>query len=574
MIKKKKEWRLFLIVLLVFLCASGIIARLFSLQVIKHNFYSALAKSQHQLFKNLVPERGEIYFYSAQDNSYLPAAINRRLYLVYVVPRSLSKKDNLEEIADKLANLLSLDKDYILERLKKHNDPYEPLKHKVEHETVKEIEKLKLPGVGFSPEIERYYPFGKLAAQVIGFLGYKQDKKVGQYGLENYYESELKGTPGYILADKDTRGFWISVGDFKIQPAKNGDDLYLTIDENIQYIIEKELSEAVEKWSADSGTIIVMDPQTGAIKGLANWPTFNLNNYSQVEDISWYLNSAIQSFFEPGSVFKPITMAAALNEGKITPQTTYNDLGRIKIGGYIISNVDGKSYHHQTMTQVLEKSLNTGAVFVEQCLKKEVFREYVKKFGFGQQLGIDLSGEVKGDISNLDVFRDINFATASFGQGIAVTPLQMISAFSAIANGGKLMRPFVVQKIVHNDGSFIETKPKIIRQVISERTANQLNAMLISVVENGYGRPARIKKYYIAGKTGTAQVPDLEKGGYSDKTIHTFIGFGPAFNPKFVILVKLDNPKGIRFAADSVSPVFKRIAEYLLNYYNIPPERE
>ena len=402
-------------------------------------------------------------------------------------------------------------------------------------------------------------------------VGFKGDKRVGQYGIEGYYENDLKGKQGFLKGAKDASGNIIESITSQIKPAENGAKLILTIDKNIQFKAEKELKEAVEKWDAKGGTIIVMEPKTGKILSMVSFPNFDPNNYNKVEDINVFLNPAISCIYEPGSVFKPFTIAGALEEKLITPKTTYKDTGKVKIKGYIISNVEGKSYGNPTITEVLEKSINTGAVFVQRKLGKELFKKYVEKFGFSQKTGIDLQGEIAGNISNLDSKRDIDYATASFGQGIAVTPIELITAFSAIANGGKLLKPFVVEKEIFYDNREKINHPTLINQVISTSTAETLTKMLVSVVDNGYGKKAKVDGYFIAGKTGTAQVP--EKGTYSkDRTIHTFIGFAPAFDPRFTILVKLDEPKGIRFAADSCAPIFRKLAEFIFNYLKIPPQ--
>jgi cell division protein FtsI/penicillin-binding protein 2 len=333
------------------------------------------------------------------------------------------------------------------------------------------------------------------------------------------------------------------------------------------------LEKLIEKWGADGGSVIIMDPATGAIKAIASKPDFDPNRYFEEEDLNVFLNPATQIQFEPGSVFKLITMAAALDSGKVAPSTYYEDEGVVHVDGYNIRNSDLKAHGRKTMTNVLELSLNTGAIFAQQQTGKEVFEKYIKDFGFGFPTGIELEGERGGDLSNLENKKtDVNFATASFGQGIAVTSLQIITAVSAIANNGKLMQPYIVDKFIHSDGSETETEPEVVRQVISPQTANRLSAMMISVIKNGYGKQAGVSGYNIAGKTGTAQIPSKEKRGYSDETIHSFIGFGPVPDPRFVILIKLDKPKGISFAADSTSPAFGELAKFLLNYYQVLPE--
>jgi len=316
---------------------------------------------------------------------------------------------------------------------------------------------------------------------------------------------------------------------------------------------------------------VISDPKTGAIKAMASFPNYDPNEYNKVEDINEYLNPVTQNLYEPGSIFKPITMAAGLDTGKISPDTTYVDTGSVQIKGSVISNALNRSYGLSDMSKVLEKSINTGAVFVERTVGNEDFRKYVEAFGFNRPTGIDLTSEIGGNINNLKGNKEIDFATASFGQGIAVTPLELVAAIGAIANGGKLMKPYVVEKMVHSDGQEEKIEPQQTRQVISEQTANKLTAMLVNTVRNGYDK-VKIKGYFIAGKTGTAQVPLENEAGYSEETIHTFVGYAPAYNPKFLVLVKMDKPRGIGFASDSLGPVFANIARYLFNYYEIPPD--
>jgi len=565
------------LIIIVFLIGSGVLARLFSLQILQYGYYSALAQDQHQLYQQLFPQRGEIFIQDLSRNQrtdqdyYYPIAINKEFEQVYIIPKNIPN-DKKEEIAGKLATLLELDKEVILERMGKADDPYEPLKHKVTQQIAQQIKDLNLEGVGLVSETWRYYPHDSLACHLLGFVGMDEERRIGQYGLEGYYENELKGELGFLTGEKDTAGYWIPSLNQKLEPAQDGSKIILTIDQNIQFRVERELKQLVERWQAAASTIIVMEPKSGAIRAMASWPNFDPNQYSQVEDINIFLNPSIQKVYEPGSVFKPVTMAAGLASGRITPYTTYQDKGIIRIKGSTVSNVDGKVYGQPTMTQVLEKSINTGAVFVQQKIGQDIFQDYVQKFNFAQRTEVDLSGETNGDISNLFTGREINLANISFGQGITMTPLGLITALSAIANDGKMMRPFVVEKIIHSDGTSVNKEPQVINQVISSQTAKELTKMLVSVVDNGFGKPAQVTGYDIAGKTGTAQIPDLEKGGYSEETIHTFVGFAPAFDPKFIILIKLDKPQGIRFAADSVSPVFKKLAEYLFNYLEIPPQ--
>ncbi len=565
--------RLYFLLFLIILVGFTLIFRLFTLQILKYDFYKGLATSQHQTHQILFPKRGEIFikdrFYGRDPLSQLfPLAVNREWPMVYAVPKEIENKEEAVEI---LASLLDLDEEILRQKINKRNDPYEPLKHKLSPEIVDKIKELDIKGIELVSENWRYYPVSNLVSHVIGFVGFSGDEKSGQYGIEGYYNRKLGGETGYLEGEKDPQGRLIAIAKKYLQPAKDGSDLILTIDPNIQFFVEEKLKQIIEDLEAEAGTIIVENPKTGAIKALVNRPTFDSNKYFEVEDINIFLNPAIHNLFEPGSIFKPITMAIALDKKLLSPNTVYEDKGFVKIGGYTISNSDDEIQGIQTMTEVLEKSLNTGAVFAGQLIPKRTFKKYLEKFGLSKKTGIDLGGETKGDISNLKNMRDIEYATAFFGQGIAITPIELVAAMGVIANQGKLIRPYLVEKFIYPDGREETTKPKVVDQVISSETAEKLTKMMVSVVENGYGEKAGVPGYFIAGKTGTAQVP--EGGGYSDKTIHSFGGFFPAFDPQFLILVKLDNPQKIRFAADSVAPVFGEIAEYILNYYEIPPSR-
>ncbi len=368
----------------------------------------------------------------------------------------------------------------------------------------------------------------------------------------------------------------MTTGERQIVPARNGDSFILTIDHIVQYETEKILKSAVEKFDASGGSIIIMEPDTGKILSLANYPSFDPNNYAKAEDINAYRNPAVSDPYECGSVFKGITLAAGLDSGKITPATAFTDTGSVKEAGYTIKNSDLKANGLQTMTQVLEKSLNTGAVFVEKLLGNKNFADYVRRFGFGEKTGIDFPGENRGDIKNLDNSRiDIQFFTASFGQGITVTPIQLLSAYSALANGGVLMKPQIVEKILHSNGSTEEIQPQEIRRVISEKASLEIARMLRSVVVEGHGKNADVPGYLVAGKTGTAQVASGEKKGYEEgKSVGSFAGFAPVDNPRFAILVKIDDPKTVEWAESSAAPTFGELMKFLLEYYNIEPTVE
>jgi len=547
--------------------AGCVLVRLFGLQVNRHNFYTALAKGQHEVLQKLVPQRGGI-FIQEKGGVWHPLALNRSYQTVFLAPNEVKDKN---AVAENLAPLLEIDKEKILDKLKDPNDPYEPLKSKLDDEIAKKIKDLNLAGVHLTAEDWRWYPQGTLAANVLGFVGGGDNQKIGQYGLEQFYQEALAGQSGVLQSEKDALGRWLLVGDYNLEPAQDGADIYLTLDQNIQYVAEQKLKAAIDKWSAAGGCAIVMEPRTGAIRAMASFPNYDPNQYHKVEKIDDYINSCVSRNYEPGSVFKPVIMAAALDAGKVSPETTYTDTGSAEIAGYTIRNSQNKVYGLSTMTNVLEKSINTGMIFVARTLGRDDFRKYSEAFGFGAPLGIDLANETGGNLNNLKVNREINFATASFGQGISATSLQVAAAIAAIANDGKLMRPYIVEKTVLPDGKEKKTEPQEIGQVIRPQTAGKLTAMLVSTVRNGYDK-IKIKDYFVAGKTGTAQVPNSDAKGYSDETIHSFVGYAPAYDPKFLIFLKLEKPRGIQFASESLAPVFGDLTQYLLNYYQIPPE--
>jgi cell division protein FtsI/penicillin-binding protein 2 len=348
-------------------------------------------------------------------------------------------------------------------------------------------------------------------------------------------------------------------------------DLILTVDKTIQFQVESVLKDMVTKNAADSGDIIVMNPKTGAILAIASYPDFDPNNYGKVADHSVFNNQAVTGTYEPGSTFKAITMAAALDEGKITPNTTYTDTGKVAVDNFIIKNAEGGARGVQTMTQVLDLSLNTGAIFAESQLGNPDFLKYVKAFGFGKPTEIELP-ETKGDISGLNGNITVNYYTASFGQGISATPMQMIQAYGALANGGKMMRPFLVQSKIYSDGTVKNTQPQSLGQVVSSQTASTIDAMLVDVVENGFGKQAKVAGFYVAGKTGTAQV--VQNGKYiANDNIGSFIGFAPVENPQFVMLVRVDHPRSASFAESTAVPPWGKLAQFILNYMQIPPTR-
>ena len=560
------NWRSRIILFLFMMLAATIVGRLFYLQVLQGKFYQSQALGQQAGFKEVQGDRGEVFLENSKDSrgkeSFLQVnslAINEDKWTMSAVPKLIKDKDYF---AQTIAKYMHDDKSAILAKLEK-SDSYVILKKDVELGDVTMLKALKLEGLNFESAPGRYYPQETLASQVIGFLG---GEGAGQYGIEGYYDDLLHGKKGIY---EEKRGF--NAINAEDTSGLNGANVYLTIDYNIQFQAESLLRQAHKDIDIASGQIIVMKPDSGRILALANYPAFDPNNYAKETQLEIFQNSAVQKIFEPGSVFKPFIMGIALNEGKVTPETTYVDTGSYKIGKDTLYNFSHEKYGKRDMSGILEKSINTGIVFVSKTFSHDVFLDYLDKLGFNEKTGIDLQGETYSRNDILKKGSDFGFATSAFGQGIEMTPIQLISAFSVFANGGKMVKPYLVDKIVQGDKE-TKTEPKVSDTIFTPQTVSEVTTMLTNVVERGFGNGAKIPGYYLSGKTGTAEVPiEGKKGYYNDRTIQSFIGYGPSLKPEFLILVKLDNPK-VPKSSLSAAPLFKKLAQFIINYWQIPPD--
>ena len=522
-------FRFFLLIAGLLIVSGFLFLNLYQLQIEKGDYYAARAKTQGTASQSPQNHRGNIYLTDKEGRA-VPVAINKPQPVAVIASREIKDVDSLVENISPILNL----EPEVLRKISLSQGAYRVLARELTEEQIKKIKAAKIPGIYIDEEDRRYYPFNNLASQVIGFVAPGDDQLTfGRYGLERYYDDHLT----------------------------TGKDLNLTLDVNLQTESEKTLRGLVEKYQASGGTIIIQEPKTGKILALANYPDFNLNQYGKAR-VEHFSNPALQAVYEPGSIFKVITMAAGLDSQAFTPETSFYDTGQITFrDGRVIKNWDKKANGTVTMTNVIERSINTGAAFAETKIGHRRFYEYLKKFGFNQPTEITLPGEVAGNLKNVERHQaDIDFAAASFGQGVAVTPLQVINAISTIANDGKLMRPLII------DGD----PPQEMGRAISAEAAEKLKGMMISAVRKAV--LAQIPKYTVAGKTGTAQVPDLKKGGYTDDVINGYVGFVPATNPSFTILFKLDRPAGAPLSGQTVVPAFRQLAQFVLNYYNIPPD--
>lgn len=546
-----------------------VVIRLFYWQVVKAEFLQSQAEQQHFTDTIVAATRGNIFF---SDGSIL--ASSNPVFSLYGQPKIIPT-DQKVKVAYSLAKIIAegpavddLAKDMTA---KLSQDLYwVNLKKNISTPQKKQIESLNLQGIGFELQSSRFYPEGSSSAHLLGFLGSDaRGVSKGYFGIEGYYDGELKGVSGLVRSEKDALGLPILIGNFFTSEAKDGKDLVLNIDHSVQFIVERELKAGMEKYGAKSGSVVVMDPFTGGILAMASFPNYDPAKYFDFPK-EYFKNPVVADQYEPGSIFKVLVMASALNEDLVKPDTHCDDCsGPVSLGGFMIRTWDNKYFPDTSMKDVIVHSDNTGMVFAARKLGVDKFHSYIENFGFGEPTDVDLQDESSPEIRPKNTWKEIDLATASFGQGIAVTPIQMVRAVAAIANGGNLMEPHVVREIKDDKGSF-EVKPKVFRQVIKEGAAQMIKEMMVSAVEEGEAKFFRIKGFKIAGKTGTAQIP---VAGHYDptKTIASFVGFAPADNPKFVMLVRFDEPSASIFGAETAAPTFFNIAKQLLLYYNIAP---
>jgi len=555
---------------LVILVAFILIGKLFILQIVHKNLYLSLADKQYATPQANIFNRGSIFF-SNKNGSLVAAGSVISGFKVALVPKEIK---DAEFTYQALLPYMSIDHDSFVARAMKKNDLYEEVATRLTREQANEIDGLKIPGVSIYKDNWRFYPGSTLAAHTIGFMAYnKNDEKVGQYGLERTYQEVLSKPKNQAYVNVFAEVFSNirnSLGGKSVEG-----DVVTTIELTTQHLLESQLAETVKKWTAESAGGVIINPETGEIYAIASNPTFDLNNFSNVSDNRVYHNPMVEDVFEFGSVIKPLVMSAALDVGVVTPETTYLDKGSVTIEKKVINNFDKKARGVVTMQTVLDQSLNTGMVFVEQKLGHDKFRNYMKSFGLGDKTGIDLPNETSGLTKGLNSPRDIEYANIAFGQGINITPVEAVRAFSSLANGGYLITPHIAREIKYDDGlsktlDYIKSQNPILKK----ETTDTITRMLVHVFESYDGGIHKMANYSIATKTGTAQIAqEGGKGYYTDRNLHSFFGYFPAYNPKFLVFLYLKNPKEIKYASQTLIPPFIDITKFLLNYYNVPPDR-
>jgi len=552
----------------------AILVKLFGWQIVKSKDLSNQARNQYQSGQLLAASRGNIL---ANDGTWLAARVEG--WRVFAEIPKL--RQSSEDIANKLAPYFvedASDREALLSEIARLNEVlskkeivWVSLKQKISTETKKKIEDLKIEGIGFEPQEDRMYPEASEAAHLLGFVGKDEEgNDLGYFGLEGYYNLSLSGKPGFESQEKDARGTPILLGEGSQVTAIKGVDILTHIDKTVQRILDKKLLEGMEKYGASGGTAIIMDPQTGGIMGMSSYPSYDPKTYYKFGN-EFFKNPAVSDSFEPGSVFKILVMAAALDAKAVEPDTKCDICsGPLRVDKYTIETWNQKYHPDSTMTDVIVNSDNVGMAFVGQKLGADKLYDYLKKFGIGELTGVDLQGESSPALREKGTWNIVDLATASFGQGVALTPIQLIKAASAIANEGRVITPQVVDKLL-GEGWEEDIKPQIGEKVLSKEAVEETKAMMVEAAKSGESKWTYLKGFKVAGKTGTAQIPI--SGHYdAEKTIATFIGFAPADKPKFLMLVTLREPQSSPWASETAAPLWYSVARDLFPYFGIQPE--
>ena len=547
-------------------------AKLYFVQVINGEQYQNEAKEQYLVSaRNQVNDRGGIFF-TKRDGSLGDAAVMQTGWRVTVIPKDIGDP---EEVFSELSAETTIDRDRFFERVAKMSERNEEIAYRVSDTAAAAIRAKDIPGLGLVRDKWRYYPGGELAAHVIGFVGFQGDKRVGVYGLEQLFETTLVRNSSGLYVNPFAEIFTNIGGVLASDPKEYEGNLITTIEPTVETRLEDTLDGIMEAYRSKFVGGIIMDPKTGAIRAMGIRPAFDLNTYNLVSDSSIYSNSLVEGIYEMGSIMKPLTVAAGIDAGAIVPSTTYEDRGCIKKSGETICNYDHKARGRVSMQEVLNQSLNLGASFAVDTMGHDVFASYVRRFGLGERTGIDLPSEAIGSIRALDGRSDRDFASAGFGQAISMSAIAMTRALASLANGGVLPSPHVTSAIRLESGIVRTVAPEPGRRVLKEETAQTVTNMLVKTFDDALlGGVLKQEHYSIAAKTGTAQIAIPEGGGYyTDRYLHSFFGYFPAHDPKFIVFLFTLEPKGVEFASASLARPFADIAKFLINYYEIPPDR-
>ncbi|MEY2640830.1 MAG: hypothetical protein RL150_223 [Candidatus Parcubacteria bacterium] len=550
------------------LVALLLVVKLYLVQLVQGDTFSNMADRQYLRPSAKLFDRGSISF-ETKDGERIDAGTLQTGYTLAIHPSMIAEP---ADVYNALSFAVpSIDEENFLARASKQDDPYEELAKRMTKEDADKIQALDITGVSVIKDRWRFYPGKQLAAHTIGFMSWKDDEYLGRYGLERQYESILARNTGDVF-DNFFVEIFSGLGDVLTGSEHEG-SIVTTLEPTVQTFVERELELVHEDWQSDTIGAIVMDPHTGAIRAMALYPTFDANEFGSVDSVSVFNNQLVEGVYEMGSIVKPLTVAIGLDTGKITPSTTYEDRGQLTSDGYTIYNYDKKARGVVDMQEVLNKSLNTGVSFVVRQVGNEAFAAYVLRL-LGEPTGIDLPNEGSPLVSNLKNNRDIEFMTASYGQGIAMTPIAITRALATLGNGGYLVQPHIVSRIEYEMGVTKNVTPPKGEQIFSAHTSEEISRMLTKVVDEALaGGTVALPHHSIAAKTGTAQIAQAGGGYYDDRYLHSFFGYFPAFEPQFIVFLYHVNPKGAEYASQTLTEPFMNIAKFLINYYEIPPDR-
>ena len=561
--------RIRIVAVCVLLFASLLFVKLYSLQIVHYQDFADRADRQYQRPSDAF-DRGTIYF-SDKDGGLISAATLKTGFILALNPKIIQKNNSADAVLGKLQKYLDLDTEEFYAK-SSASSTYQELLKRLDQEIGEKIAKEKIPGVLLFKDKWRYYPGGELAAHTLGFMAYKGDELAGRYGLERTYDSVLSRKNDDVYAN-----FFVEIFSNIKKTAQNGaqleGDVVTSIEPRTQAFLESAVKDINNQYSSEKTGAIIMNPKTGEIYAMSLYPTFNPNTFNEENNVNVFQNDLVEGVHEMGSIIKPLTMATGIDLNKVTASTTYNDLGHVEANGKTVYNFDKKGRGVITLQYALSKSLNTGFAFVVSKVGNKALSDYFTSFGLGEKTKIDLPNEGTGLISNLKSPRDIEYITASFGQGIAMTPIEIVRAFSAIANGGMLVRPHVVKEIKYRVGlsKLVDTEPPL--QVMKKTTSEAVTKMMVYNVDNSLlDGKAKNPRYAVAAKTGTAQI--AESGAYAeDRFLHSFVGYLPAYDPKFLVFIYTINPRGVSYASETLAKPFIELSKFLINYYQLPPDR-